>query len=97
MAELKPCPFCGCDEVYVVNPDFGMIQWCGDDWKKAEVCCPNCGVGATFRLLHKSTENSDVTLIAEAGWNSRVPQTVVNQNGENCTNITNCGTLNFSL
>lgn len=71
MAELKPCPFCGCNQVYVVNPDF-MIQWCGDDWKKAEVCCPLCGVGVTFRLVHKLTENSKIIQLAETEWNRRV-------------------------
>lgn len=69
--ELKPCPFCGCNQVYVVAPDNSFIQWCGGDWKKAEVCCPSCGMGVTFRLLHKSTENSKVIQIAETGWNRR--------------------------
>ena len=72
MDELKLCPFCGCDEVYVVNPNDSLIQWCGDDWKKAEVCCPYCGAGVTFRLLHKSTENSKVIQLAETEWNRRV-------------------------
>ena len=73
MSELKPCPFCGGNQVYVPNPDV-MTQWCGDDWKEAKVLCPSCGMGVTFRLLHKSVPNTEVIQIAETEWNRRAEQ-----------------------
>ena len=49
-----------------------------------------CGCGG--RVAYFDTEEEAIE-----SWNKRVPLTVVNQQGENCTNITNCGTLNLSL
>lgn len=82
MSELKPCPFCGCTAVLFEN------RGANNQMPLYGVTCMNC----TARIYGYAKKD-----LAEEKWNKRVPQTVVNQHGENCTHISNCGTLNLKL
>ena len=66
----------------------GEAEFVGDT---QTIKCKNCG--GAFIVTNPLISRLEV----KEAWNRRVPQTVVNQNGENCTSITNIGTLNFSL
>lgn len=81
MAELKPCPFCGSNEVFVANPKNGEYAPIG---MKAvallgvkKVLCLNCGMGVNFGFAQKSanwlTEEEADQLGREAAeaWNRR--------------------------
>ena len=109
MAELKPCPFCKKKAVYIaVHDDEGNYHgrlgceyeskpWSGlsyalhhEGWGDCILCSDDDELvmgGVLFDTAEEAAEE----------WNTGVTQTVVNQFGENCTNITNCGTLNLSL
>ena len=70
MIELKPCPLCGCNDVFFVNPDlpdpFSKVVL-----KKAEIICPRCGVGFCFGY-YGTNENSEKVFIDAANkWNRR--------------------------
>ncbi len=88
MAELKPCPFCGGTArlkehrfYYDKDSSFSDCSY--------GIRCSNCF--AESYQFHQSKEK------AIEAWNRRVPQTEVHQYGENCTHISNCGTLNLNL
>lgn len=81
--ELKPCPFCGSKAKYTYSMPYNAVQ------------CTKCKVFG--KTIIDSYEQQDGKAEAIEAWNKRVQQAVVNQYGENCTNITNSGTLNFSL
>ena len=85
MAELKPCPFCGGEAYIREHTRIAKPR----RYTYFRVGCEECGL-----RFPKFSET-----IAEAieAWNRRIPQTEVNQYGENCTHITNCGTLNLKL
>lgn len=85
MDNLKPCPFCGNHNVLLrhYDPYDGYQGDCGV-W---EAWCVKCGANIERRQKEKVIE----------AWNRRVPQTEVHQYGENCTHISNCGTLNLNL
>lgn len=87
MAELKPCPFCGGEADYQTE-NFGAKVW---------VKCYVCGVQTSRYDTNLIVEGKGGKDWAATAWNRRVPQTVVNQHGENCTHISNCGTLNLKL
>ena len=81
MAELKPCPFCGSNEVFVVNPKMGGYFPIGMNsvvlLGVKKVLCLNCGMGAEFGFAQKSanslTEEEADQLAREAAeaWNRR--------------------------
>ena len=86
MAELKPCPFCGGNARISADTEATRDSQ-GRLWAFNAVCDRCCATsGLTFKP-EKAIE----------AWNRRVPQTEVHQYGENCTSITNCGTLNLNL
>ena len=82
MTDLKPCPFCG-GEAKAKRHHNRYSDW----WL---VSCVKCGVSQTGNANEFEFE-------AAESWNNRIPQTVVNQHGANCTHISNCGTLNLNL
>ena len=57
-AELKPCPFCGSDDVYLVNASSDGNEW--------GVVCRDCDVWADNRLMDMTKEQA-IEL-----WNRRV-------------------------
>ncbi len=84
MDELKPCPFCG--ESVGIDREY--------------IFCDNCHLILRFddRVYNGEAENlKEAREQAIEIWNRRVPQTEVHQYGENCTHISNCGTLNLNL
>lgn len=94
MPELKPCPFCGSTDIgmnkrieenLVMRNGKFKVQTCSDRY---QIKCRNCPCGTYYAFYLED---------AVEAWNKRVPQTVVNQHGENCTHISNCGTLNLNL
>ena len=62
MAELKPCPFCGGEEIRIATRS---IQVKGDfaDTIDVSVGCVSCGIGATAETEPEVTE----------AWNRRTP------------------------
>lgn len=82
MAELKPCPFCG---------GYAHLDKAYSYFRDTVIYCEGCD--CVFTLDDRSTSTEEIV----NAWNKRVPQTVVNQHGENCTHIANCGTLNLNL
>ena len=82
MPELKPCPFCGCKAKTVMTRD--------GKWHGVKCSNHNC-------IANSISPEYDLRTQGIEAWNRRVPQTVVNQHGENCTHISNCGTLNLNL
>ena len=79
---LKPCPFCG-GEAHL-NKAYSY-------YSDIVIYCEGCDSVFSLDDNDKTAEE-----IVEA-WNNRVPQTEVHQYGENCTHISNCGTLNLGL
>ena len=81
MAELKPCPFCGSNEVFVVNPKNGGDFPIGLNSVALlgvkEVLCPNCGTGVRFGFAQKSAnsltkeEADQLAREAAESWNRR--------------------------
>ena len=81
MLELEPCPFCGSNEVFVVNPKNGEYFPIGLNSVALlgvkEVLCPNCETGVRFGFAQKSanslTEKEADQLAREAAeaWNRR--------------------------
>jgi hypothetical protein len=106
---LKPCPFCKKNAVFIgVHDDEGNFHGLlGCDYE-AEPWS-----GLSYALHHEGwgdcilcTDDAELTMggvlfdtaeEAIEALNRRVPQTVVNQHGSNCTHISNCGTLNLNL
>lgn len=82
MDNLKPCPFCG-GEAIMTKRYNRFSEW----WL---ISCKKCHISQTGSEFEFSFE-------AIEAWNRRVPQTEVHQYGENCTHISNCGTLNLNL
>ena len=94
MDELKPCPFCGGEaECYRTVVKVGLHYT-----DAVFVRCKNCEARTGNVLFDgRKHPNGEEYAEAEAAWNRRVPQTEVHQYGENCTHISNCGTLNLNL
>ena len=86
MADLKACPFCGEEARISADPEAARDSQ-GRLWAFTVVCDRCCATSGLTYSVDKAIE----------AWNKRVPQTTVNQFGENCTNISNCGTLNLNL
>lgn len=84
MANLKTCPFCG----GVATQIFSVYS---------ETYVYGCLTNGCMGNAHKHLCRYNTDKEAIEAWNKRVPQTVVNQFGENCTHIDNCGTLNLNL
>lgn len=94
MAELKPCPFCGSrdigmnrrtEEHHVCEDGKFRRSTLSERW---QIKCENCPCGTYYSFYLEDAVNA---------WNKRASQTTVNQFGENCTHISNCGTLNLKL
>jgi Lar family restriction alleviation protein len=84
---LKPCPFCGGTNILMrdVSGLFGKSAYTRTyHYMQCRDCMSQTG--------YHGTKPKSI-----GAWNRRVPQTAVNQYGENCTNISNCGTLNLNL
>ena len=85
MAEikLKPCPFCGGKvELELVDDEFYMV------------CCENCSSATSFGKTYKDGTARDATRAETVkAWNKRTTEIIINQNGNNCTNIGRVGTL----
>ena len=65
MAKLKPCPFCGCSRIEVINaleeqPEMELIGLTKDNWNA--VCTECCAFGGTKRTAIEAIE----------AWNRRV-------------------------
>ncbi len=81
--KLKPCPFCG-GEVKLdhVDNEFYMV------------CCDNCSSATSFGYTYKDGTARDATRAETVkAWNKRTVGIIVNQSGNNCTNIGSVGTL----
>lgn len=83
MSELKPCPFCGSTDVFIVNmkiPDYTSVL----PLPPQEVICSNCGMGVVFCYANKSrkllTEDEIKELNEKTAklWNRRVNNEPVN-------------------
>ena len=83
--ELKSCPFCGGE---------AEINSCGRIVRKKRI--PFFQVRCVECRTHHPKFSHTITEAVE-NWNRRPGETTVNQYGENCTHITNCGTLNLNL
>ena len=59
MEELKPCPFCGTEEIHISRILFDSVSRIPD---KVCVSCSGCGIGYTEETEEKAIEN----------WNNRV-------------------------
>ena len=65
--KLKPCPFCGSDDVQINK---------GAMWGHA-VHCNHCGADVIFwGLLHCDNPNYDYSDELASNWNRRVPYTI---------------------
>ena len=82
MDKLKPCPFCGGE---------AHLDKSYSHFRDTVIYCEGCDVVFTLDDCNATAEE-----VAKA-WDNRVPQTEVHQYGENCTHISNCGTLNLNL
>lgn len=66
--KLKPCPFCGNDNPFILNPHLKRL----DDINiglRSEVICDGCGVGVGFGYGYKTDEEARTA--AAKGWNKR--------------------------
>lgn len=81
MKELKPCPLCGSKAI---------IDRFMQPKEEYRIQCTSCSLrfGRYAGLSEKT---------AIKAWNKRATEIVVNQHGDNCVNISNCGTLNLEL
>ena len=68
MTELKPCPFCGCEDIDEYEGDFGN-----------GVYCMNCGamMGEPIHMEFRTNERVTYEQAAEA-WNTRAERTCRN-------------------
>ena len=66
-AELKPCPFCGCKEVY--KHDIALYDTYGEGY----VLCPECKGQTYFMIDHTADikNRDDVYARIVAAWNRR--------------------------
>ncbi|MGN0608970.1 MAG: Lar family restriction alleviation protein [Oscillospiraceae bacterium] len=81
--KLKPCPFCG-----------GKVEIeCLDD-EYFYVTCSNCHSSTSFGFVYKDGTARDATKAETVkAWNKRTIEMIINQNGNNCTQIGSVGTL----
>lgn len=65
--ELKPCPFCGCEDIDEYEGDYGN-----------GVYCMNCGamVGEPIHMEFRTNERVTYEQAAEA-WNTRTPEQAI--------------------
>ena len=60
--DIKPCPFCGCDEI---------IETEGESYRWVKMLCYGCGASCgDVRRLFADSEKTTKLVIAE--WNKRV-------------------------
>ncbi|MGN0553360.1 MAG: Lar family restriction alleviation protein [Oscillospiraceae bacterium] len=81
--KLKPCPFCGGEvELEHVDNEFYMIS------------CSKCSSATSFGYTYKDGTARDATRAETVkAWNRRSFEMIINQNGNNCTQIGSVGTL----
>lgn len=81
--KLKPCPFCGGNvELELVDDDFYMV------------CCDKCNSATSFGYTYKDGTARDATKSETVkAWNKRTIEMILNQNGNNCTQIGSVGTI----
>ena len=67
MSELKPCPFCACEDIDEYEGDFGN-----------GVYCMNCGamMGEPIHMEFRTNERVTYEQAAEA-WNTRTPEQAI--------------------
>ncbi|MGN0610072.1 MAG: Lar family restriction alleviation protein [Oscillospiraceae bacterium] len=81
--KLKPCPFCG-----------GKVELECLDNEYFYVTCENCSSATSFGKTYKDGTARDATRAETVkAWNKRTVGIIVNQSGNNCTNIGSVGTL----
>lgn len=91
---LKPCPFCGGE----AEATRTVVKANGSYCDAVFVRCKNCDSRTGMVLFDaRKHPNGEEYLEAEQAWNRRAQLTEVHQHGENCTHISNCGTLNLNL
>ena len=70
MTELKPCPFCGSNNVKLTSGK--NVPWITKDYQSniRVVVCKNCGcMGGIFNLLALTKEKAEICAIKS--WNKR--------------------------
>lgn len=85
--ELLPCPFCGGEaELVCVDGEFYMA------------CCKKCHSSTSFAKVFEDGTAAEATKIETiTAWNTRYNSMIVKQNGNNCTNIANAGTVTINM
>ena len=77
--KLKPCPFCGSEDVIVTNPKLEDV-FSNFPLAPEEVLCSNCGAGITFCYSQKSknllTDKDIEEMYADTvrRWNQRAEE-----------------------
>jgi len=64
MVKLKPCPFCGSNEIKLSIHDAG-------GWWDGGVTCPTCGIGFKDGLYGSGISIDDVEKLVTESWNRR--------------------------
>lgn len=81
---LKSCPFCGSNAVQIFDNST-------EDEEYYMIECENCNAAVCFGDESETREG-----VARM-WNKRANTFIIKQNGNNCTNISNAGTVNIDM
>lgn len=67
--KLKPCPFCGSQNIKIEEAFYDIWPKCTDDSRK--VVCMNCFASGPIKNLSDVTGDSNIEEAAAKAWNRR--------------------------